>query len=122
MINDDDDGTARDAKLSWNSATDNAYKDASLFGVGVLMDQQLVTSLEDTQLMHFSVYPNPATDLITVDGLDGEFDYQLFDNTGKVLQSGNAINSIQLESLTTGIYFLGLSQNTKTRTVKVIVK
>lgn len=36
MINDDDDGTARDAKLSWNSATDNAYQDPSLFGTAVL--------------------------------------------------------------------------------------
>jgi len=38
MINDDDDAGTRDAKLSWNSATDMAYQDASLFGIGQLMD------------------------------------------------------------------------------------
>lgn len=38
MINDDDDGTTRDAKLSWNAATDDAWDDASLFGIAVLGD------------------------------------------------------------------------------------
>jgi len=38
MVNDDDDNGTRDAKLSWNSATDNAYQDPSLFGTAVLKD------------------------------------------------------------------------------------
>ena len=38
MINDDDDGSTRDAKLSWNAATDDAWEDASLFGLAVLGD------------------------------------------------------------------------------------
>lgn len=36
MVNDDDDGGERDAKLSWNAATDNAWQDPSLFGTAVL--------------------------------------------------------------------------------------
>lgn len=38
MINDDDDGSGRDAKLAWNAATDDAWENASLFGIGVLSD------------------------------------------------------------------------------------
>ena len=38
MVNDDDDGGTRDTKISWNSATDNAYQDPSLFGTVILMD------------------------------------------------------------------------------------
>ncbi len=38
MINDDDDGGLRDGKMSWNSTTDNAYQDPSLFGTVILMD------------------------------------------------------------------------------------
>ncbi|MFN8416335.1 MAG: sugar-binding protein [Cytophagaceae bacterium] len=38
MINDDDDGTGRDAKRSWSSATDDAWQNPSLFGTGILMD------------------------------------------------------------------------------------
>lgn len=38
MINDDDDGSGRDGKLSWNAATDDAWQDASLFGTAQLMD------------------------------------------------------------------------------------
>lgn len=36
MVNDDDDGTGRDAKIAWNAATDDAWQDASLFGIAVL--------------------------------------------------------------------------------------
>jgi endo-1,4-beta-D-glucanase Y len=36
MINDDDNNGARDGKLSWNAATDNAWQDPSLFGTAIL--------------------------------------------------------------------------------------
>ena len=38
MINDDDDGTTRDAKLSWNAASDSAWTDPSKMGTGILLD------------------------------------------------------------------------------------
>ena len=38
MVNDDDDGGTRDGKLSWNSTTDNAWQDPSLFGTAILQD------------------------------------------------------------------------------------
>lgn len=38
MINDDDDGTGRDSKIAWTAATDDAWQDASLFGIGQLKD------------------------------------------------------------------------------------
>lgn len=38
MINDDDNNGTRDGKLSWNSSTDNAYQDPSLFGTAKLQD------------------------------------------------------------------------------------
>jgi hypothetical protein len=36
MVNDDDDGGTRDAKISWNAATDNAWQNPSLFGTIVM--------------------------------------------------------------------------------------
>jgi hypothetical protein len=36
MINDDDDGGTRDGKLSWNSTTDDAWENPSLFGTAIL--------------------------------------------------------------------------------------
>jgi oligosaccharide reducing-end xylanase len=36
MINDDDDNSTRDGKLSWNASTDNAWENPSLFGTAVL--------------------------------------------------------------------------------------
>lgn len=38
MINDDDDGTARDAKISWNATSDSAWTDPSKMGTGQLLD------------------------------------------------------------------------------------
>ncbi|AZN41325.1 sugar-binding protein [Paenibacillus albus] len=37
MINDDDDGGARDSQLAWNDGTANAYQNPSLFGDGTLV-------------------------------------------------------------------------------------
>ncbi len=38
MINDDDDGTGRDGKLSWNAAVDSAWTKPTFFGTAQLMD------------------------------------------------------------------------------------
>jgi Carbohydrate family 9 binding domain-like/Carbohydrate esterase, sialic acid-specific acetylesterase/Ig-like domain CHU_C associated/Secretion system C-terminal sorting domain len=111
MVNDDDDGSGRDAKLSWNAATDDAYKDASLFGTGKLISQELVTGIDVSNKLSFTVFPNPATNFLSVNGMDAFFEYSILDMTGKSILVGQSEEIIQLPVLEKGVYFLQISQN-----------
>lgn len=122
MINDDDDGTGRDGKLSWNAATDNAWENPSLFGTAVLENQEIITSVSGNSVLSVRVFPNPAKDILTVVGMEGVFSYTISDNTGRSVQSGNASSTIQLQSIQKGIYMLNVSHNDKKEIFKLIVE
>lgn len=122
MINDDDNGTGRDGKLSWNAATDDAWQNPSLFGTAKLEGQEIVTSLTNNQSLEFSVFPNPAKNVIMVNGLASEFDYQIIDVAGKVVLVGKSTGSIQLDNIEKGLYFLVVPNNTLTETIKIILE
>ncbi len=68
------------------------------------------------------VYPIPATDVIYIDGLEStNWKYSIYDIQGKVLMSGiNEDNSIIVENLSVGIYFLKLS-NGNTQVMKRVI-
>ncbi len=122
MINDDDDGTGRDGKLSWNAAVDDAWQNASLFGTGKLYAEEVITTIGNNQEVNISVYPNPARETILVNGVNGDFDYVIYDHTGRSVQSGNAENIIQLQKIQKGIYFLELNSKYKKEMVKIIIQ
>lgn len=122
MINDDDTGAERDKKLSWNAATDNAWENPSLFGTGKLIAEEIITSIDKNQTYTVSVYPNPAKETILVKGFEGEFNYVIYDNTGRSLQTGSSQGTIQLQSIQKGIYFLDVMQNDKKNLLKIIVE
>lgn len=122
MINDDDNGTGRDKKLSWNAATDDAWQNPSLFGTARLEPEEIITSVSRNHSFEVSVYPNPAKDKLTVEGIEGVFNYTIFDNTGRAMLSGDASTTIQLQSIQKGIYFLNVSQNDQKAIFKLIVE
>ncbi|MBL7814077.1 MAG: T9SS type A sorting domain-containing protein [Saprospiraceae bacterium] len=51
-----------------------------------------------------SIYPNPASNLLTVDGLEG--DYQIFNLLGQVILRGQAKTLIDISNLSSGSYLL----------------
>ena len=97
MINDDDDSGTRDGKLSWNAATDQAWTDASLFGTGKLLDQQIVTDYSDTQDESKIFFPNPVQNSLQFSN-KGE----IFNLNGTLLLEGT--NEINVEKLESGCY------------------
>ena len=120
MINDDDNNGTRDAKLSWNSATDGAYADASLFGTGKLNNQQLlVTGLEGFDVATFSIFPNPATSELFVTGFTSEFEYEVVDYAGRAVLQGRSAEKIDIAKLDAGIYILKVKQGQLAKTVKI---
>jgi hypothetical protein len=77
---------------------------------------QLVSVSEDTvdSLLGFSVYPNPATDVLTLHLLQpasGDVTVQIVDATGRLMieqrmNPGSATTSIDISTLANGAYFI----------------
>jgi hypothetical protein len=84
-----------------------------------------VTSIADLITGNsFSVYPNPANDIITIAGTKGIKAYSLYDLAGKIVTSEVMVNTgsttINVTSLTSGLYFLKIATETGFETYKVI--
>ena len=122
MINDDDDGTGRDGKLSWNAAEDQAWQNPSLFGTAKLVGEEIITSSIGSYNSKVSVFPNPVHGILQVNGLEGEFEYQLLDITGSVVLEGKSKGKIELNDLTAGLYFLSLPANPTIGVMKIVVE
>ena len=65
---------------------------------------------------HFSIYPNPVSNKITIQLSEGaktaETNYQIVDLSGKIVQKNRLINpSIDVSALESGVYFVRLEQN-----------
>ena len=56
------------------------------------------------------INPNPASDMIEIIGFTGK-DYQIYTLYGLKIQEGKLNKSINIESLTRGIYFLKIGNN-----------
>jgi len=91
-----------------------------------ILNQQKLESDEIT----FSVFPNPVTDLlkISVNSVESDLMYTIFNTEGKALLSISKENSfeeiieIPVQNLTKGIYFLKIQQNGKVLENKKFVK
>lgn len=77
--------------------------------------------IEDNNTQIFSVYPNPTIDEITISS-EGNFAYQLVAINGEVITNGTGFNqtNVSLVDLADGVYFITLTANNATNTVKVI--
>ena len=71
---------------------------------------------------NIKVYPNPAKEVIYIDGLDSnEWEYSIYNIQGRKLMDGIVQgNSIEIEDLRTGIFFLALSKG-NTKVIKKII-
>lgn len=59
------------------------------------------------------VYPNPASDVITIEGMEGPYNYEIIDQTGKKLVSGQnfGTSNIDINAINKGLYFVSLWNN-----------
>ncbi|WP_052444671.1 alpha-amylase family glycosyl hydrolase [Flammeovirga sp. OC4] len=87
------------------------------------------TAIEDDELSNsVSVYPNPTSSEISIfgDSLVGDVTYQLRDNTGRVVLSGqvrisNFAMTLDLSEVSAGIYFVDINTS-KGRVVKKVIR
>lgn len=69
----------------------------------------LPTSVKNEELQHVKVYPNPATNIVHVEGLNDGVDYEICDVVGAALLKGtlqNKNNTINIAELPKGVYLL----------------
>jgi len=123
MINDDDNGGSRDNKISWNATSDNAWQSAFSFGTIKIVgevDPSKRTAIEEELKQLASLYPNPASDFVIVDGIDGEFNYEILDIAGKIQAAGTASRRISVAALPKGIYLVRIKDGILTRNLRFI--
>lgn len=67
------------------------------------------------------IYPNPAFETLFISSSEVEnFQFQLFDISGKVLRYGGAVNTIDISDLQSGIYFIRIAAENQTFNHKLI--
>ena len=85
------------------------------------VDGQLgVTELDGASI---AVYPNPTQDIVTILSA-GNFNFEVIAINGEVLFSGSAVDTktISLGDFADGVYFVNVTTETTTSTIKVVKK
>lgn len=75
--------------------------------------------------IHFTLYPNPARDIVHVKGIEHlQVDILVYDINGvKVLETnGTGINKLNLTGFASGIYFVRVTNESKTNTKTILLK
>jgi hypothetical protein len=71
----------------------------------------------------FSIYPNPAENVLYVQSENGNANYTIYDITGKVNfthQSTNANSTLDISTLSSGVYFIQCISGEEVSTIKFI--
>ncbi|WCO03461.1 T9SS type A sorting domain-containing protein [Psychroserpens ponticola] len=77
-------------------------------------------SLDDFLVGQIQIFPNPTSDTITIQNLNGQsFYFELYDVSGKKLMK-TKLNTIDVSNLNSGLYFLKMVSNSVILTKKVI--
>jgi len=82
-------------------------------------------SINTNELSTVTVYPNPATDVISVNGLTSNATLTLIDAQGKTIttQSVEAgVASMDIAHVTAGVYFLNITSNNETSVQRVVIR
>lgn len=79
--------------------------------------------INETASPTISLYPNPASDYINIDGLDGKEQISIIDNSGRIVKSLNAneaIQTISINDLAQGTYLVTIRKENKIEVLKFI--
>lgn len=90
-------------------------------GVQHTYDVEEDLSIDENDFLLIKVYPNPSSDLITLE-LDGIFQYRLLDSKGALIAEscGEKSAQIDMRHLAPAAYFIKVSSDLTTKTFTVI--
>jgi len=112
---DQDAGEDKNNSMTWSSIENSPHANTSEYGQLIL--RLGGTGMDKEQVRALSVYPNPASDLLSVSLPDGEMDnLTVSDITGRQvlnlnLNGSNGLVNLDLSELAHGLYFVSVSNN-----------
>ena len=77
-------------------------------------------SLDDQNQLDILIYPNPASDIVYIDGNYSQLKVVVYDILGKQVMNRRIKNTINIRQLEKGVYILQLSDGTKRNTQRII--
>lgn len=109
------------------------HSDGSVNEEGVIIDDFVIDGtalgIEDLEQNEFMVYPNPSTGVFKIrfNGPSSQVNFNVYDVTGKRVHSETAQQfseeyRLNLQQLSTGVYFLELSNEQRVTTKKIMIK
>lgn len=80
--------------------------------------------VEDTQKQKdiISIYPNPATDILNINGIESKGRYKIYDVQGNEVMSGSNKTQVNISHLNAGVYVIVVTSDDKKQSFKFIKK
>lgn len=115
---------AYNTTYSWSVTSTNCLGNITSATFSFTTEADPALSVDDNQIKLFSVFPNPFKDVITIDtNLTIEsltIDNQIGQRVMGIKQSDIINNEVNLSKLSTGLYFMNVSSQDKTQSIKII--
>lgn len=112
--------------ISSNFAAGNTASAISLFDNLSVEFVGAVVGVDEVAAAQFSVFPNPATDVINVANVQGLNAIQIVDLNGRTVKSVNfggvSEASVNVSDLTAGVYMMNIATEKGTSTQKIVKK
>ena len=77
-------------------------------------------SVDDQNQLDISIYPNPTSDIVYIEGNYSQLKVVVYDILGKQVMNKSITNSIDISQLEKGVYILQLSDGVKLTTQRII--
>ena len=87
-----------------------------------LMTNTSTLSVEQFNEERFTMYPNPARDIVSFKGINAIKSIEVFSQLGQKVLSARDTNSINIESLSTGMYMVNITDMNKRTVQKKLIK
>ena len=88
----------------------------------VVGDDCSITQVDNLSLNSIEIFPNPATDILFIRGLQQEISASIYTSLGKQIQSNKVLDQIDTSPLSNGVYFIRFLHGDSTLTKKFIKK
>ncbi len=84
----------------------------------ILKAETVVTSIDELSKLTVSLYPNPCVNNITINGLDKDYNYSIYNQLGQNVLQGSTNQQINTTTLISGIYFLNIANQKVVKFIK----
>lgn len=100
----------------------NVYNDCSVEYMGSYGDVIEYTGIQELEKIEPLIYPNPFTDELRVEKIDGPFIYTLIDEQGRIIMKGSTNDQKvrKLNTLLGGLYYLRIESRNGIYTTKLM--